>query len=183
MDDLSKFCDDLATFRVQEGACSLIKLKNWQRNLFLKLDVKRRMVEEQRERVDKKLLQLENLNYKRAYLKRQINITKDHTAVEVVAIEDELDQKGFLTINTFTEDIDHRLEGILNKLHDENEARKRQRNEIDAKEVELRSLIEVLEKKRKFIDELPAKINALILSASDVQLHFSKETELQDGCS
>lgn len=158
----------------------MVRLKNWQRSLFLKLDAKRRMVETQRDRVDKKLLQLENLNYKRAYLRRQINITKDHTSAEVASVEDELGQRGDFTISTFTEDIEHRHEGILNMLHSENELRQQQRNELDAKEAELRTVMEILEKKRKFIDEIPAKISVIIQSASEVQLYFTKEIEQQE---
>lgn len=47
------------------------------------MELQRKAVDTQRSLVDRKLLQLQNLNYKRAYLRRQIAMTKDHNSFEV----------------------------------------------------------------------------------------------------
>jgi len=154
------------------GAVLLVRLKQEQRDLFSKLEEKRRFVDVQRDSVDKKLLQLQNLNYKRAYLKRQIKAARDHSIPAIKAVEDELGIHGGLTIIEYNESIDGKKGEILEELSSEVERRRVMRAELEAKEAELRTVIEILDKKRKFVEALPSKIGVILDSATEVKTSF-----------
>ena len=109
----------------------------------------------QRALVDEKLLQLENLNYKRAYLRRQIAMTKDHSMPEIAAVENELGCQNDLTLNRYTDDIQEIKLSIIERLKGELADRQAQKAELEGKEAEFRTLNDVLLGKRKFIEELP----------------------------
>jgi hypothetical protein len=46
------------------------------------------------------------------------------------------------------------------------------RLELDAKEIELRTVVEIQEKKRKFVEVLPTKIGVILDSATEVRTLF-----------
>ena len=126
--------------------------------------------------VDKKLLQLENLNYKRAYLRRQIAMTKDHNMPEIAAVEIELDCPSDLTLNKYSDDIQELKSGIIGRLQEELTAREAQKAELEEKEMEFRAVNDVLLGKRKFIEELPGvyciTVQCTLLSLLDLQTSF-----------
>ena len=109
----------------------------------------------QRALVDEKLLQLENLNYKRAYLRRQIAMTKDHNMPEIAAVEKELGCPNDLTLSKYTEDIQDVKSSVIQRLKEELYDRQAQKTELEGKEAEFRAVNDVLLGKRKFIEELP----------------------------
>ena len=109
----------------------------------------------QRALVDEKLLQLENLNYKRAYLRRQIAMTKDHNMPEIAAVEKELGCPNDLTLSKSTEDIQDVKSSIIQRLKEELYDRQAQKTELEGKEAEFRAVNDLLLGKRKFIEELP----------------------------
>ena len=139
------------------------------------LESKRRFVEEKRSCVDQKILQLENLNYKRAYLKRQINFTKDNTCNAVNSIEDELDNKGNLTISNYSDDLNERKDLIIADLQVEEDYRKLMKEDLEKNELDLKLTIENLDKKRKFIEALPLKISVLLNSSEEIKSLFIDE--------
>jgi hypothetical protein len=139
------------------------------------MEAKRRFVEEKRSCVDQKILQLENLNYKRAYLKRQINFTKDNTCNATNSIEEELDKKGNLTIANYSDDLNQRKDLILADLQVEEDYRKLLKEDLEKNELELKLTIENLDKKRKFIEALPFKISALLNSSEEIKSLFIGE--------
>ena len=50
-------------------------------------------------------------------------------------------------------------------------------NELTAKEAELRTVVDILDKKRKFISEVPHKIGVILDSASEVKSIFEVEVK------
>jgi hypothetical protein len=128
-------------------------------------------VNAQKERNDKAQLRLENLLYKQAYLAREIKLCKDFTPTEVLAVENELNCR--ILQNEFVSDLTRRHRESLSKLAIEYEDRQRLRANLSSLKEEYAAESSILDAKRKFLDDIPAKLTAVLTATSDLDQLFS----------
>jgi len=136
-----------------------VSLKAWHRSLYSQHEEKRQKVEEAREIVDRRHLQLENLLYKQDHLQREILTCKDILTPELQQIEGELGIK--FTVDKYTSDLDQIHNRTISSLLSELEMRKEVLAELEAKEKKVKDLEDILERKRKFVEDLPGKLGIL----------------------
>ena len=151
------------------AALLFLDLKSFNRQIFTTLEKKRKEIESEKEKIEKLLLFYENLKYKQSYLHKQIRICKDLYTPNLNTIQNEMNTK--LGTNTYTnqETLTEINQNSVNLL--ENEITLRQNMQITLNELEVKynKSVEKLDKKRKFIDELPTRVS--IIKSSTVDLH------------
>ena len=153
----------------------MVSLKAWHRNLYSRHEEKRQKVEEAREIVDKRHLQLENLLYKQDHLQREIIICKDILTPELQKIEEELGKK--FTVEKYTSDLEQIHNRTIDSLLEELAMRKEVLAELEEKTREVKELEDTLERKRKFVEELPSKVLSLEAAAKDLHTQLSSEKD------
>ena len=153
----------------QNAPVLFLDLKSLNREIFTTLEKKRKHIESEKEKIEKLLLFYENLKYKQSYLHKQIRICKDLYTPNLNTIQNEMNTK--LGTNTYTnqETLTEINQNSVNLL--ENEITLRQNMQITLNELEVKynKSVEKLDKKRKFIDELPTRVS--IIKSSTVDLH------------
>ncbi|RYH25832.1 hypothetical protein EON65_15175 [archaeon] len=146
---------------------ALIKLKVLARDLYSKLDENRKSLEIRKSAIDKLQLTYENVLYRKAYLKREIQTCKDLATPNIDDIEKETGSKlGTLEYNESLEDI---TEETMEFLNVEMENRKTLKRALDSLQEERQALQEKLEKKRKFLGEVPRKVASIKAAALDLK--------------
>ena len=148
-----------------------IKLKHFNREIQQALEQKRNEVEKEKEVVEMLKLKLENVLYKKAYLQREIRVLKDFTTPELNAVEKEIGRP--LAAVDFSS-------GTLASI--ETAAKEVMQREIIDREETFKKLEhlttikagkeEVLDKKRKFLDDIPLRLNLVKASTADIQAQF-----------
>ncbi len=150
---------------------ALIKLKTLNRDLQIATDNKRKEIELKKNAVDKLQLNLENLLYKQSYLKRDIRTCKDIATPNLIEIEKELGTP--LGTTEYTESLAVVHQKTLTALKQEKEARIATRRNLDEVTAKSKLALEQLDKKRKFVDELPAKLKLIKAATVDLETQFA----------
>ena len=148
-----------------------IKLKHFNREIQQALEQKRNEVEKEKEVVEMLKLKLENVLYKKAYLQREIRVLKDFTTPELNAVEKEIGRP--LAAVDFSS-------GTLASI--ETAAKEVMQREIIDREETFKKLEhlttikagkeEVLDKKRKFLDDISLRMNLVKASTADIKAQF-----------
>jgi Fms-interacting protein/Thoc5 len=155
----------------KRAAVATIKLKHFNREIQQALEQKRNEVEKEKEVVEMLKLKLENVLYKKAYLQREIRVLKDFTTPELNAVEKEIGRP--LAAVDFSAGTLASIETAAKEVM--------QREIIDREEtfkkLELLTTIkagkeEVLDKKRKFLDDIPLRMNLVKASTADIKAQF-----------
>lgn len=154
------------------AAMNLMRLKALNRQMHTSLEAKRKEVELQKEKVDRLQLTLENMLYKQTYLQREIRICKDLQTPNVAKIEEDLGRK--VTSMTYSDSWAEQHDAALQTLNEEMEARKNIIGVRDSINATHQQYLDVLDKKRKFLDELPLKAEAIKAAAVDVKSKIPK---------
>jgi hypothetical protein len=147
-----------------------VKIKTQNRQIYLALEERRNELETKKGVVDMLKLNYENLLYKQAYLQREIRACKDLATPNLSEIEQELGQK--LATHDFSERLAEINEKALSQLETERQARM-QTEGVLAKMKDTRDdALKKLDRKRKFLDELPGKIDAISQLAKELEGQF-----------
>eukprot|EP01031_Cornospumella_fuschlensis_P035526 gene35527-43074_t len=146
---------------------ALMKLKVIARDLYSKLDENRKSLEARKAAIDKLQLTYENVLYRKAYLKREIQTCKDLATPNLDDIERELGQK--LGTLVYSDNLEGITENTIELLNAEMESRKTLKRSLDSLQKERQALQEKLEKKRKFLAEVPRKVATLKAAALDLK--------------
>jgi Fms-interacting protein/Thoc5 len=155
----------------KRAAVATIKLKHFNREIQQALEQKRNEVEKEKEVVEMLKLKLENVLYKKAYLQREIRVLKDFTTPELNAVEKEIGRP--LAAVDFSAGTLASIETAAKEVM--------QREIVDREEtfkkLELLTTIkagkeEVLDKKRKFLDDIPLRMNLVKASTADIKAQF-----------
>ena len=153
----------------------MLKIKNLNRQIYLTLEEKRSEIEARKSIVDKMKLNYENLLYKQAYLQREIRACKDLATPNLTEIEKELDQE--LATHQYSNNLNEVNTNALELLEKERISR----TESEAILVNLKETrniaLKKLDKKRKFLDELPGKIETINALAKDLEVQFDKNKQ------
>ncbi len=130
--------------------------------------------------VDKLQLNLENLMYKQSYLRKEIRNCQDLATPNLTEIEKEQGCQLGTTIHT----------NLLNEVHEqtiaalnaEKDARIAAQKSLVDLEEQCRAALERLDKKRKFVDDLPAKLKLIKTATADLEIQFGQvQDEGSDG--
>lgn len=151
--------------------CNLIELKSLNRCIILSLEERRKELEQKRSIVDQLQLNLENLQYKEAFLNREISNCKDLSTPNMNEIEQEL--KIELGTKKFVENMEQvhlRTEEVLRQ---EKEDRVEAQKKLQELLLEDKRTLDELDRKRKFVDDLPAKMDIVVAATAELQAHFS----------
>ena len=138
------------------AASGVMSLKALNRQLSASVESKRRLIEQQKERVDNLHLQLENLLYKKAYLLREIRECRDFTTPSLKAVESEVNEK--IAATDFHPQMHKLREKALAFLENETQLRKDAQRHLEERRQTYSSSEEILDGRRKIIDELPNRI-------------------------
>ena len=153
----------------------MLKIKNLNRQIYLTLEEKRSEIEARKSIVDKMKLNYENLLYKQAYLQREIRACKDLATPNLTEIEKELGQE--LATHQYSNNLNDVNANALELLEKERISR----TESEAILVNLKETrniaLKKLDKKRKFLDELPGKIETINALAKDLEVQFDKNKQ------
>ena len=152
-------------------AIRLIKLKAQNRQAQLDLDERRRQTESKKKVVDQLQLGYENLLYKEAYLKREIMACKDISTPHLNEVEQELEQQ--LATTTFSDNLKALNKEALDSLRKEEDARIVAQKDLKALNLKHEQVLKKLDRKRKFVDELPSKVETIKATANEVQAIFN----------
>lgn len=150
---------------------NIIEIKTLQRSITLSLEDRRRQLEKKRSLLDQLQLNLENLQYKEAFLNREIRSCKDIATPHTLEIEKELQIKlGTTVFSDNLEAINLDTKVILDQ---EKADRIKTQEVLENLLTEDRKTLELLDRKRKFVDDLPGKVDAVKEAISDLQNHFT----------
>ena len=162
-DELVKYgqemCSEQAHTRqpgYKSAARALMSLKSLNRAVATGLDAKRREIEAHKERVDNLRLKLENLLYKRAYLLREIRECRDFSTPALDAVESETQHT--LAQTQFSRDLPRKNQESIEFLEQELSRREAAQKQLEQRKAEYLVREEVLDGRRKIVDELPVRI-------------------------
>ncbi len=163
----------------RESAVLMMKLKSFNRQIYSNLEIQRKEVEAKKESISSLFLYLENLKYKQSYLRKQIKVCKDLSTPTLNAVEKDLDSSIGITKFISVEDLkQHHTQG-LQLLENEKLLRLDMQHNLTTLEQKLATQIEKVDKKRKFMDELPTRVALVKSAAADLQNQFA--VALQDS--
>mmetsp|Transcript_20754 Transcript_20754/g.28562 ORF Transcript_20754/g.28562 Transcript_20754/m.28562 type:complete len:196 (-) Transcript_20754:46-633(-) len=161
---------DFDTF-YSKSTSNLIEIKTLARYIHLKVEERKKISDQKRNIVDLLQLSLENLQYKEAFLRREIKACRDLATPCLNEIEKELNMQLGTTI--YHEDIEATNDNTMALLRKEKEDRKLDMNRLEELNNESKKKLDQLDKKRKFLDELPTKIDQLKAATTDLRQHFT----------
>ena len=138
----------------------------------MSLEAKRKDVELQKERVDRLNLVLENLLYKQAYLRREIRLCKDLSTPNLFDVEKETLQQ--LGATQYHENLQTHHEESLSTLELEMKERSNMEAQLKGLRQKHQAIIDKLDKKRKFLEELPTRVAIVKAASADIQNQFSQ---------
>jgi hypothetical protein len=154
-----------------------LDLKSRNREIYSQLESKRKFVETKKENVDRLFLFYENLKYKQSYLRKQIRICQDLTTPALTLIESEVGKEVVAT--TFVSDVDltarHQLGTQI--LDSEYKTRNEMQGQLTVLEQKLQGVLEKVDKKRKFLDDLAVRVSVVKASTIDLQTQFTNVLE------
>lgn len=117
-------------------------------------------------------LKLENVLYKKAYLQREIRVLKDFSTPELNAVEKEIGRPLAAVDSSSSgalSNIEMIAKDVMNKEIIEREETSKRLDQLTAVKV---SKEEVLDKKRKFLDDIPLRMSLVKASTADIQAQF-----------
>lgn len=148
-----------------------IKLKHFNREIQQALEQKRKEVEKEKETVEMLKLKLENVLYKKAYLQREIRVLRDFTTPDLNAVEKEVGR--LLAAVEFSakslSDIELEAKAVMHGEIIEREETSKKLEQLTAIKA---SKEETLDKKRKFLDDIPLRMTLVKASTADIQAQF-----------
>lgn len=162
----------------KKAALSLLNIKSANRKVHNTIESKKKEVENHKEKVDRLRLQLENLLYKKAYLKEQIKLCKDLDTPNLSTIENDVNNKIALReyprkdddnnddINTIWK---NQSELAMEKLNKEMEDRKELQQVLDETSGILQNHVDIFDKKRKLLDTLPERMQKVKDSTAEIE--------------
>jgi hypothetical protein len=163
---------DVKIPQYKRAAVATIKLKHLNREIQQALEQKRNEVEKEKEEVEMLKLKLENVLYKKAYLQREIRVLKDFSTPELNAVEKEIGRPLAAVDSSPSgalSNIEAIAKDVMNKEIIEREETSKRLDQLTAVKV---SKEEVLDKKRKFLDDIPLRMSLVKASTADIQAQF-----------
>jgi THO complex subunit 5 len=149
---------------------TLARLKILNRDLHLDIDSQRKDLNNRKISLEKLQLSYENLLYEKAHLMRQIEATKDLSTPHLDEIARERGHR--VEILTYQENLEELEKRSLEELEEEMNERIATKKVLDTLEDKSKSLNEVLDKKRRFMDDLPKKIAHIRSTTMDLSQQF-----------
>lgn len=152
-------------------AVATIKLKHFNREIQQAVEEKRKEVERGKEKVEMLKLKLENVLYKKAYLQREIRVLRDFTTPELNAVEKEIGRPLAAVVfsaKTLAE-IELEAKAVMNGEIIEREETSKKLEQLTTVKA---SKEEILDKKRKFLDDIPLRMTLVKASTADMQAQF-----------
>ena len=149
---------------------NLVKVKALNRKIYSELEERRNVIEAKKGIVDKLQLNYENLLYKQAYLQREIRACKDLATPNLTEIEQELGRA--LGTSVFSEDLVEINSKAIAALKAEQSARLETEETLTKLKDTRNEALKKLDRKRKFVDELPAKIESISAAANAISAQF-----------
>jgi len=155
----------------------LVQLKTINRNIQLSLDSQRKEIELKKNTVDKLQLNMENYLYRQAYLKRDIRECMDLSTPNL----DEIERETGIAMGTkiYRNDLEAVNQDTLEALNSEKELRLAAQAELEQALRRNKEVIEQLDKKRKFLDDLPVKMK--LIKDATAELHEQFKTIVSDS--
>jgi hypothetical protein len=142
-------------------------LKSLSRRLYEELEAKQRLVDEHREQVDKAHLHVDNLQYKKAHLLREISLCKGLETPELSKVEQStgLDLTNQFADSDDTMDVDAAVSKSMSSLQNELEDRKEMEKELEQKKAAHANFIVKLDRRRQAMDEVKLKFDLVKASS------------------
>ena len=163
---------DVKIPQYKRAAVATIKLKHLNREIQQALQQKRNEVEKEKEEVEMLKLKLENVLYKKAYLQREIRVLKDFSTPELNAVEKEIG-RPLAAVDSSSSGALSNIEAIAKDvMHKEVIEREETSKRVDQLTAVKVSKEEVLDKKRKFLDDIPLRMSLVKASTADIQAQF-----------
>ena len=163
---------DVKIPQYKRAAVATIKLKHLNREIQQALQQKRNEVEKEKEEVEMLKLKLENVLYKKAYLQREIRVLKDFSTPELNAVEKEIG-RPLAAVDSSSSGALSNIEAIARDvMHKEVIEREETSKRVDQLTAVKVSKEEVLDKKRKFLDDIPLRMSLVKASTADIQAQF-----------
>lgn len=182
MDHVNSLCDGVfsSTQRSNDfymmSSVALMKLKRMNRETHLSIASQTKVLDGKKSILDKLQLQLENLRYKEAHLTREIRDLKNLPTPNLSEIERELEQTlGTLVYSDNMEEINVNTSNMLQSEMSSRISALKARSDIEAAN---KQVGDILDKKRKFLDDLPVKMDSIKKVALGVSSQFDDVTEV-----
>ena len=150
----------------------MIQMKSANRQMHDEVEKKKNLVDAQKDRVDKAQLKLENLLYIQAHLNREIKACKDVFTPDLDSVEAEIGLK--ISTEMYSPDLAAINKNALLSLQEELAKRRDMQLALEALKKSKIESADQLEKKRKFLDDLPGKVSSLLTAANDLQQHYKQ---------
>eukprot|EP01040_Poterioochromonas_malhamensis_P010137 gene10137-11022_t len=145
----------------------LAKLKTLNRNIHKSIDEERKKLEGKKTDLEKLQLNYENLIYKKNYLLREIHQCRDITTPHLQQIEEE--RCAPIGTLVYEENLFPDLhEAALRELQEEKEQRRAMEEEYQQRQQLYTEKMEELEKRRKFLEDLPKKVAGIRAATNDL---------------
>lgn len=128
--------------------------------------------------VDKLKLTYENLLYKQAYLQREIRACKDLATPSLSEIEKELGQT--LATHEYSAQLSEVNSQALELLEQERVSRVETEKVLDSLKEKRNEALKTLDRKRKFLDEVPSKVEVISALAKELDTQFTAHSANND---
>lgn len=147
-----------------------MQIKALNRKVYQELEERRSQLEAKKGVVDMLQLSYENLLYKQAYLQREIRACKDLATPNLTEVEKELGKH--LASTEFADNLADINSQAIASLEAEKMARIETEVILSGLKETRDAALKKLDRKRKFIDDLPSKIDRINNTVKDVQSQF-----------
>mmetsp|Transcript_26720 Transcript_26720/g.44665 ORF Transcript_26720/g.44665 Transcript_26720/m.44665 type:complete len:248 (-) Transcript_26720:207-950(-) len=151
---------------------SIVKMKSLNRQIYAALDDRRSQNEKKKVDLDKLQLNYQNLLYKQAYLKREIRACKDLSTPHLNDIEREIGKQLGTTV--YSDNLESINEAAKRALEEEKTARVNTDQELKRLKEQRNEALKRLDRKRKFMDDLPAKVEIMASTAKELSTQFQE---------
>jgi len=140
------------------------------REALLSLHAQRKEIDTKKINLDKLQLQLENLRYKEAHLSREIRDCKNLPTPSLAEVEAELAR--CLGTTQYSEKLSDINKEAKEQLTNEMYSRIKARQSLGDIETAAAAAVDKLDKKRKFLEDLPAKMEAIKATTNELSKQF-----------
>jgi len=147
-------------------------MKSLNRQIYAALDDRRSQNEKKKVDLDKLQLNYQNLLYKQAYLKREIRACKDLSTPHLNDIEREIGKQLGTTV--YSDNLESINEAAKRALEEEKTARVNTDQELKRLKEQRNEALKRLDRKRKFMDDLPAKVEIMASTAKELSTQFQE---------
>lgn len=148
-----------------------MQIKALNRKVYQELEDRRSQIEAKKGVVDMLQLSRENLLYKQAYLQREIRACKDLSTPNLLEVEKELGKQ--LASTVFSDNLDEVNRQATILLEAERQARIETEQVLSSLKETRDAALKKLDRKRKFIDELPGKIEQISNTVKEIQAQLA----------